>query len=99
MPYELQGPGDVDIDYSCDFSDYVEDGSPTDSIDTFSWSIFPENDGSPSTSLHTQIENQGNVTTFVTNLEAGILYKLTCHIITVQGRTDERSITILCENR
>lgn len=99
MPYLLQDP-DETLDYSCDWSDFLDDGgSPSDTISTSQWSIEPQT-GSPQAPELSSSTTVGNVTTiFVSGCVRGETYKLTNRVVTSQGRTADRGMTILCEKR
>ena len=97
--YFLIDPG-ANVDYTMNWEDFFEDsGSPTDSISTSTWSVTPQ-EGSP---LVPTLSNDSNTatttTTFIADCQVGVLYQLTNRIVTTLGRTDERSITLRCEQR
>lgn len=99
MPYQLIVES-ADLDYTCDWQAYLEDnGSPGDSISTAVWSITPQ-EGSPETpALSGASQTATTATVFVSGCQRGQVYRLINRITTAQGRTDERTITLLCENR
>lgn len=99
MPYVLIDPSG-DLDYPCDWVDYLDEvGSPQDTITTSSWTITPQS-GSPQEPELRDANIIGTITTiFVRGCVRGQVYQLTNHIVTGQGRTDERSVTLRCENR
>ena len=101
MAYRLIDPG-ADIDYTTDWTDFLSvAGSPNDGIKTSSWSVSPQ-EGSPARpELHTaSVSTDGlKATTFIRNANRGRVYLLVNRIVTVQGRTDERTITLRCEER
>lgn len=76
----------------------------------FDWSTWLDSDNSETISSHTvtaetgitldsDSESDGVVTAWMSAGTAGKNYTVTCKIVTSAGRTDERSITILCRNR
>ena len=98
MPYRLIDPG-ATLDFPCDWSDYLNDGSPSDSIVTSLWSITPQS-GSPALPALSGQSFAGALTTvFVSGVQRGQVYRLTNRITTAQGRTDERSVILRCEQR
>lgn len=94
MAYELIDP-DETLDFPRDWSTFLDaGGSPSDAIQTSAWSIFPVGP------LLSGASQSGAVTAvFVSNAQAGQIYRLTNSITTAQGRTAERSVTLRCENR
>jgi hypothetical protein len=94
MPYRLIDP-DETLDYSCDWTDFLEDaGSPTDAIQTSTWSVTPSG---PTLSGERLDGNTASV--FVSGAVLGRVYRLSNRVVTLQGRTAERSVTLRCENR
>ncbi len=100
MPYVPIDPGEK-LDYTIDWGDFVDEGgSPSDTISSASWSIDPLNDGSPSEPvLSGETNTVSTATVFVNGCLAGQVYRLTSRIVTAQGRTAERSITLRCDQR
>ena len=101
MAYRLIDPG-ADIDYTIDWTDFLSvAGSPSDGIQTSSWSVSPQEGSPPHPELHTDsVRTDGlTATTFIRNADRGRVYLLVNRIVTVQGRTDERAITLRCEER
>ena len=99
MPYRLIDPQEV-LDYSCDWATFLaEAGSPGDSIDTSTWSIYPQ-EGSPSEPILSNDTVTGDVATvFVSNCAVGGVYRLSNKVVTTQGRTAERTWTLRCDQR
>lgn len=94
MPYRLIDP-DETLDYTCDWTDFLEDaGSPTDAIQTSDWSVTPTG---PTLSGARLDGNLASV--FVAGAALGRVYRLSNKVVTLQGRTAERSVTLRCENR
>lgn len=98
--YHLIDPQEV-LDYTFDWSNFLDDaGSPSDTISTSSWAITPQEPGSPSEPVLSGNSNTVNMATvFVAGCGAGGLYQRTNTVVTAQGRTAERSITLRCEQR
>ena len=79
------------VDYSVDWTDWMAAG---DAIATSAWEIAPSGPtltGETVAGAATQV--------FVENCVAAGVYRLTNRITTNQGRTDERSIVLRCEER
>lgn len=99
MPYRLIVES-ADLDYTCDWQAYLDDGgSPSDSISTSTWSITPQEASPAAPALSGATSTATTATVFVSGCRRGEVYRLTNRITTAQGRTDERTITLLCENR
>ena len=100
MPYLLIDPQET-LDYTFVWSSFLDDtGSPSDTIGSSSWAISPQEAGSPSEPvLDSQSNTITTATVFVSNCAAGGIYQLTNAVVTAQGRTAERSITLRCEQR
>lgn len=95
MSVFLKDPSAV-VDYSIDWGgDYLQPGEAILSSD---WSVFPEED----LGLHVDQDNQpepGLTLVFVSGGRPGVIYRLTNHISTDQGRIDERALTIRVEQQ
>ena len=100
MPYVLIDPQET-LDYSCDWSLLLDDvGSPSDTIDTSTWSITPQLGSPQAPDLSGATEANGIATIKVTNAgPIGSVYRLSNKVVTAQGRTAERSVTLRCEHR
>lgn len=99
MPYVLIDPQET-LDYSCDWSIFLDDvGSPSDTIDTSQWSIFPQEGSPQAPDLSGALNSNGITTIKVTNALVGQVYRLSNKVVTAQGRTAERSVTLRCEQR
>lgn len=93
MDIYLKDPA-ATLDYGIDWgAGYLQDG---ESLSESSWSIFPSGglaiDSEPPVS-------STQATVFVTGGTVGHIYQLTNRIVTDQGRTDERSLTIRIKDR
>ena len=99
MAYVLIDPSE-DLDYTFDYGPFVDDGgSPSDTILTSAWVITPQS-GSPQTpDLHSAANTVDTTTIFVKNPTVGEIYRLTNTVVTNDGRTAQRSLTIRCEQR
>jgi hypothetical protein len=99
MPYLPIDPGET-LDYTCDWSAFLDDGgSPSDTIGTSSWTITPQQASPVIPALASDSNTVNTTTVFVSNAVYGQVYQLTNRIVTAQGRTAERSITLQCEHR
>jgi hypothetical protein len=99
MPYVLIDPGET-LDYTFDWSTWLDDGaSPTDTIATSSWSVVPQQASPLAPTLSGERQTASSATVFVTSALYGQVYRLTNRIVTAQGRTAERSVTLQCEHR
>ena len=97
MPYRLIDP-DEKLDYSCDWSTFLDDGgSPSDTITTSTWSITDA--GSPVPTLSGETNTTNSATVFVKGCTLFEVYRLSNKIVTAQGRTAERTITLRCAQR
>ena len=97
MPYRLIDP-DEKLDYSCDWATFLDDGgSPSDTISSSSWSITDA--GSPAPTLSGQVDTTNSSTIFVEGCTLFEVYRLSNKIVTAQGRTAERTITLRCAQR
>lgn len=96
MPYDHQRPGS-DLDYSFDWSDYLDDqGSPSDTISTSTWSVAPDA-GSPSPEVHSDVITGAITSAFLRNVTRGEVYVLKNHVVTAAGRSDVKQVVIRCD--
>ncbi len=100
MPYLLIDPQEI-LDYTFDWSNFLDgEGSPSDAISSSTWAISPMEAGSPSEPVLASESNTATTATvYVSNCAAAGVYQLTNAVVTAQGRTAERSITLRCEQR
>ena len=100
MPYKLIDP-DEKLDYPFDWGAFVDDGgSPSDTITTSTWTITPQTGSPQAPELSgADIPTVDTTVIFVREAIYGQVYQLTNRIVTAQGRTAERSITLQCEHR
>lgn len=82
---------DADLDFGHDWSDWLPDG---DTITTSTWTISPAGP-----TLSNSTHDDTTTTIWVEGCTAGVTYTLTNHIVTGDGREDDRSITLHCEQR
>jgi hypothetical protein len=81
---------DATLDFGVDYSDWLDDG---DAIDASTWTV--------QTGLTVGDDEIGDGFTVVwlSGGTAGESYLVTNHIETTEGRIDDRSFTVLCEQR
>lgn len=88
----IQDP-DAKLDYSLDWSEWLTDG---DSVQTSSWEVSPEGP----TLSDNSVNDAGTITTiWFAGGTVNSRYVLTNHIVTVDGREDDRSITVKLTER
>lgn len=99
MPYLLIDPQET-LDWTCDWAAELDDvGSPSDTISSSAWAVTPQEGSPQQPDLKTASTVGTKTTIFVYNCKRGEVYQLTNTIVTGQGRTLERSITLRCANR
>jgi hypothetical protein len=81
---------DAVLDYQWDWSDWLADG------ETITAAVIDVPDD---LTLDSQEDTDTTVTAWLSDGVTGAGYKLTCHITTSEGRTDDRSIYIKCQER
>lgn len=94
--WELQSADEV-LDYHQDWTAWIEDG---DDIASSDWSISPDSPAITSAPILTDesIDTSGMLTTvFVSGLVLGQSYQLKNIVVTSDGRTGSREITIRCD--
>lgn len=94
MSVRLKDPQEV-IDFSFDWDDaYLGAG---ESISSFSFAITPQSGASPEDDLEidgTPTRSGAVCTAFVRGGVAGRVYRLSCKVVTDEGRTAERSVPV-----
>lgn len=82
-----------DLDYTEDFSDWLDSGV---TIDSAVWTIYPTGP-----TLHDQMDTDTASTIFVSGCTRGVVYKLSCEITTTAQtlQVSERSIELRCDHR
>ena len=93
MAFRLQDP-DSKIDHTIDFVDLLDSGVNISGTPT--WTISPTGP-----TLSDQVDATPKSTIFVSGLTLGVVYLLTCRIVTDKSipQTFDRTITIRCEQR
>lgn len=84
---------DAKLDYTEDWSDWLDAGIEIDSV---VWSIDPTGP-----TLSNQTNTITAATTFVEGCTVGVVYRLSCKITTTATfpQTDERTVAIRCEQK
>lgn len=93
MTYRPIDP-DVKIDHSINWTNWLDPG--VNIVGNPTWTIYPVGPTLSDTSI------VGNIATvFVAGCVVGVVYKLTCHIVTdaAVAQTQERSIELRCDHR
>ena len=91
MPDSFIIDPDAKLDYSVNWEHWLDDD---DAIDTSTWAITPTG---PTLSGSTH-DDTGTIV-WVDGCTSGTTYTLTNSIVTDDGREDDRSITLHCEQR
>ncbi len=93
MAYRLIDPDDK-LDFSEDFSDWLDAGVLISGVPT--WTIFPTGP-----TLGDQVDTTTKSTIFVSGATLGVVYLLSCKIVTdaATPQTSERTIALRCEQR
>ncbi len=93
MAYRLLDP-DEKLDFTTDFSDWLDTGVEISGTPT--WAIFPTGP-----TLGDQVNTTTTSTIFVSGATLGVVYLLSCKIVTDAStpQTSERTITLRCEQR
>lgn len=79
------------LDYSVDWTLWMDDG---DTITSSTWTITPTGPALSASSHDTT-----TTTIWVDDGTVGVTYELTNHIVTSEGREDDRTLTLVCQNR
>lgn len=90
--WAIHSPGEK-VDYHQDWTEWMESG---DTISSSSWTIEPVG---PTLSGEAVAGGEPVTTVFVEDLELGISYELRNTIVTEEGRTGVRDITLRCQRQ
>ena len=82
---------DAVLDYAFDWEEYWLESSETIASHTITVQTGITNDSDS--------ESDGIVTVWLSGGTAGTTYEVACEIVTTSGRTDERTISIICNER
>lgn len=83
---------DAHLDYGHDWTTWL--GDTGDTITTSTWTITPTGP-----TLSNSTHDNTTTTIWVDSCTLGVTYTLTNHITTDDGREDDRSLTLCCEQR
>lgn len=100
-PYPILKDPDADLDYAVDWGTGAEPGPWLPAGDSIATSVWTVPDGLVlGTGDKAPTITGGNLTRcWLSGGTAGTTYQVTNQITTVDGRVDERSLTIQCVNR
>lgn len=91
MTVFLKDP-DSTVDYQVDWSDYLAEDSPADTISTSTWFISPST--SPGLTSSNESKTDSTTTAFFSGGIRKTVYRATNRIVTTGGRTEDRSVVI-----
>ncbi len=93
MSYRLIDPNEK-LDFSANFADWLDTGVLISGVPT--WTIFPTGP-----TLGDQADTTTQSTIFVSGATLGVVYLLSCKIVTnaTTAQTAEQTITLRCEQR
>jgi len=89
-PSQKVKDSDAVLDYAFEFEDWL---SPSETINSFTVIA------SPGITVDSSSNTVDTVTVWLSGGTAGVPYTVTCRIVTNQGRTDDRTMTIRVVNR
>lgn len=89
-PSQKVKDSDAVLDYAFEFEDWL---SPSETINSIT--II----ASPGITVDSSSNTTDTVTVWLSGGTAGVPYTVTCRIVTNQGRTDDRTMTIRVVNR
>ena len=91
---------DAVLDYAFNWSDWLDsDNSPAETI--FSYTITISGGGDSPISLTNDSDSKTGdiITVWLSGGTVGEIYRVACKIVTTEGRTEERSISIIMQER
>lgn len=91
FPKRVHDP-DAVLDYPFDWSDWLPEGDAIESATVVAETGVTV-EGTPA------IVGGNTVVPFISGGEAGQSYQVTCHIVTVDGREDDRTMILVCKER
>ena len=96
--YKLIAPGES-LDYSNDWTNELQSGSPEDGIASSEWAVTPQS-GSPAAPALTNLAHADGVASVkISGTVLGEVYRLINTVTTTQGLTLKRTIVLRCGNR
>lgn len=90
MPTSFLKDPDAVLDYGFDWTDWL---NATETITAHTITV------DAGITLNSHGEDAGIVTAWISGGTAGVEYEVACRITTSEGRTDERTITLVVEQR
>jgi hypothetical protein len=101
IPLKRKDPNAI-IDYDIDWNPVVEGRNPylqdDETISTSTWLITEGDDGALILSSASILDGT-RTKVFTSGGTVGAIYRITNRIVTSLGRTDDRSIRLLCQHR
>ena len=91
MSFQVKHDPDAKLDYGCDWSDWLPTGA---TIATSTWTVTPTGP-----TLSADSKSTTATVVWVSGGTAGTVYTLTNRITDSDGRIDDRSIRLVCEER
>ena len=91
--FYIKDPSAV-LDYSFDWSEYLAETSPVDTIASSTWTA-----SSSGITIDSANNSQTLTTVWLSGGTRGSRYKLVNRIVTAGGRTDERTLEVRVQNR
>ena len=91
MSFQIPIDPDAKLDYGVDWSDWLATG---DTIATSTWAITPTGP-----TLASESNDDTSTVVWVSGCTRGVVYTLTNSIVDNDGREEDRSITLICEER
>ena len=89
---------DAVLDYSFDWSDWLDDGV-SEAISSHTIEIVSDEETSPDLTKDSDSESSGVVTVWLSGGTAGVSYSVRCEIETDASRTDERTMLVKVQER
>ena len=93
MTFFTKDPSAV-LDYTFDWSEYLAETSPVDTIASSNWTASPSG-----ITIDSDNNSTTQATVWLSGGSRGSKYKLVNRIVTAGGRTDERTLYVRVQNR
>ncbi len=95
---KLKDPQAV-VDYTFNWNDgYLDTSSPAETISTSTWAVDPTPSPAELT-VSSDSKTDTATTAFLSGGTVGKVYRVTNHVVTSGGRTDERTLVVRVEER
>lgn len=95
MAQEFEKDPDAVLDYTIDWSDWLDD----DTISTSAWATPARADEDDDITIDDDSNTTTIATVWLSGGTPGLHYKVTNHIVTADGREEDRTITIKVKQR